>query len=125
MRPVETLLLFANLLTFFVLAVPRLRAMRWTRYLALITLLIAGAQALVEGPRDDGSDCLQPEASLAFPDLKIPGMTCTFMGPQPGGRMNITRSNTTEKSASCITSGCRAITGDASAAHRASHILAR
>jgi predicted dienelactone hydrolase len=51
MRPIETLLLLANLLTFFVLAIPLLRAVRWTGYLALITLLVAGVQVLVEGPR--------------------------------------------------------------------------
>lgn len=51
MRPIETLLLLANLLTFFILAVPPLRAVRGAGYLALIALLIAGAQALVEGPR--------------------------------------------------------------------------
>ncbi len=51
MRPIETLLLLVNLLTFFVLAIPRLRAVRWTGYVAVIELLIAGAQALVEGPR--------------------------------------------------------------------------
>lgn len=51
MRPIETLLLLANLLTFFILAVPRLRAMRWAGYSALIALLIAVAQVLVEGPR--------------------------------------------------------------------------
>jgi len=51
MRPIEFLLVLANLLTFFVLAVPRLRAARWMRYSALIALLIAGAQALIEGAR--------------------------------------------------------------------------
>jgi heat shock protein HslJ len=51
MRPIETILLLANLLTFTVLVVPRLRAVSWTGYLALIALLIAGAQALVEGLR--------------------------------------------------------------------------
>jgi predicted dienelactone hydrolase len=51
MRPIETLLLLANLVAFFVLAVPRLRAVRWTGYSALLALLIAGAQALIEGPR--------------------------------------------------------------------------
>ena len=51
MRPIETLLLLANLLTFFILAVPRLFAMRWTGYSALIALLVAVAQVLVEGPR--------------------------------------------------------------------------
>lgn len=51
MRLVEILLLLANLLTFVVVAVPLLRAARWTRYAAVIALLIAGARALVEGPR--------------------------------------------------------------------------
>ncbi len=51
MRPIETLLVLAVLLIFFVLAVPRLRAVHWTGYAALIALLIAGAQILVEGPR--------------------------------------------------------------------------
>jgi predicted dienelactone hydrolase len=51
LRPVETILLLANLLTFFILAVPRLRAMHWTGYLAPITLLVAIAQVLLEGPR--------------------------------------------------------------------------
>src|SRR5512138_2834773 len=51
MRPIEILLVLANLLTFCVLAVPRLRAARWTRYSALIALLIAGTQVLIEGFR--------------------------------------------------------------------------
>ena len=51
MRPIETLLLFANLLTFLGLAIPPLHSMFWTRYLALIALLIVIAQALVEGAR--------------------------------------------------------------------------
>src|SRR6266540_2363280 len=51
MRLVETLLLLANLLTFLVLAFPRLRAVHWTGYVVLIALLLAIAQALVEGPR--------------------------------------------------------------------------
>ncbi len=51
MRPIETLLLLANLVAFFVLAVPRFRAARWTRSAALLAPLIAGAQALLEGPR--------------------------------------------------------------------------
>ena len=51
MRPLEILLLLANLLTFLVLAVPRLHALRWTRYSAPVALLIAGVQVLVEGPR--------------------------------------------------------------------------
>lgn len=51
MRPLEILLSLANLLTFFVLVVPRLRVLRGTRYWALIGLVIAGVQALVEGAR--------------------------------------------------------------------------
>src|SRR5215217_9304372 len=51
MRPLETLLLVANLLTFFVFAVPLPRAVRWMRHLAPIALPIAVAQVLVEGPR--------------------------------------------------------------------------
>lgn len=51
MRPIEALLVLVNLLTFFVLVVPRLRAVRWTGYSALIALLVAVAQVLVEGPR--------------------------------------------------------------------------
>jgi predicted dienelactone hydrolase len=51
MRPGEILVLLVNLLTFYVLAVPQLRAKRWTRYLAPSALLSAGAQALVEGVR--------------------------------------------------------------------------
>jgi predicted dienelactone hydrolase len=51
MRPIEILLLFANLLAFFVLAVRWRLAVPWVRHLAPIALLIAGAQALVEGPR--------------------------------------------------------------------------
>src|SRR6266545_2397333 len=51
MRPIEILLLLANLLTFFVLAVPRVRAVHWTGSVVLIALLLAIAQALIEGPR--------------------------------------------------------------------------
>jgi predicted dienelactone hydrolase len=51
MRPGEILLLLANLLTFFALAVPPLRAVSWTRYAAVIALLLAISQALIEGPR--------------------------------------------------------------------------
>ena len=51
MRPLEILLALANLLTFFVLAVPRLSAVRWMGYAAVISLLIAGMQVLVEGYR--------------------------------------------------------------------------
>lgn len=51
MRPIEILLSVANLLTFFVLAFPRLHAVCWTGYVALIALLLAIAQLLIEGPR--------------------------------------------------------------------------
>jgi len=51
MRPFETLLLLANLLTLFLLAVPLPRAVRWMRHSAPIALLIAVAQVLMEGPR--------------------------------------------------------------------------
>ena len=51
MRPIETLLSLANLLTFFVLAIPLSRVVLWMRYWVLIALLIAVAQLLVEGAR--------------------------------------------------------------------------
>ncbi len=51
MRPIETLLSLANLLTCFVVAVPRLRVVFWMRYWVPIALLIAVAQVLVEGQR--------------------------------------------------------------------------
>ena len=51
MRPAETLLSLANLLTFCILAIPQLRAIHWMGYLAFITVVIAVAQMLVEGPR--------------------------------------------------------------------------
>lgn len=51
MRPIETLLILANLLTFFVLALPLPSSLRWMHYAALVTLLIAVAQVLVEGRR--------------------------------------------------------------------------
>ena len=51
MRPIETLLLLANLLTFFVLTVLLPRTVRWTGYSALIALIIAVVQVLVEGSR--------------------------------------------------------------------------
>ena len=51
MRPIESVLLLANLLAFFVLAVRLPRAVRWVRHLAPIALPIAGAQVLLEGPR--------------------------------------------------------------------------
>lgn len=51
MRPIETLLLLATLLTFFLLAVSLPRAVRWMRHSAPVALLIAVAQVLVEGSR--------------------------------------------------------------------------
>jgi predicted dienelactone hydrolase len=51
MRPIETLLLLDNLLTFFVLAVPLPGAVRWMRHSAPIAQLVTGAQLLIEGPR--------------------------------------------------------------------------
>jgi hypothetical protein len=51
MRRIETLLVLANLLAFFALALPLPQAVLWMRYLAPIALLIAGAQALAERPR--------------------------------------------------------------------------
>lgn len=51
MRPGEFLLLLTNLLTFFIPAVPRLRAVRWTRFVPPSAPLITGAQALTEGVR--------------------------------------------------------------------------
>jgi predicted dienelactone hydrolase len=51
MRSVETLLLIANLVAFFGLAVRLPFAVHWMRYSAPVALLIAGIQALVEGPR--------------------------------------------------------------------------
>jgi predicted dienelactone hydrolase len=50
MRPVETLLLIVNSLTFLLLAAPRIQAGR-PRFLAAVAAAIVGAQALVEGPR--------------------------------------------------------------------------
>ncbi|MCL4517376.1 MAG: hypothetical protein M1379_17645 [Firmicutes bacterium] len=51
MRPLEILLSLANLLTFFILVIPLLHRIRWVGYFVLITVLIAGIQFLVEGPR--------------------------------------------------------------------------
>ncbi|MBE3558099.1 MAG: hypothetical protein IMW89_02605 [Ktedonobacteraceae bacterium] len=51
MRPVEILVLCANLLSFLVLAVPRLRTMRWKGSIVLIPLALAIVQELREGPR--------------------------------------------------------------------------
>lgn len=51
MRPIEILLSFVNLLTFFVFAISLSGALFWMRYLALLALLIAVSQILMEGSR--------------------------------------------------------------------------
>lgn len=51
MRPLEAMLLLANLLTIVLLVVPLPGAVRWLRFLAAFAPLIAIAQVLVEGPR--------------------------------------------------------------------------
>ncbi len=51
MRTFEIILLLANLLTFLIHTIPQSHAMRWTGYSSIAGLLIAGAQALVEGFR--------------------------------------------------------------------------
>jgi uncharacterized membrane protein len=49
MRPLELSLVLVNLLTLGVLAVPQLHAVLWTGNVALIAVLIAIAQMIVEG----------------------------------------------------------------------------
>ncbi len=51
MRPLEVLLVVANLLTFLVFVAPGLRAIRWLGYIVFITFAVAIAQIFVEGPR--------------------------------------------------------------------------
>jgi len=51
MRPVEILLVMANIITFLVIAVPRLHAARWIGYVVFITLFLAVFQVIMEGPR--------------------------------------------------------------------------
>ncbi|GHO99482.1 carboxylic ester hydrolase [Reticulibacter mediterranei] len=51
MRPIEILLTIADLLTFLVIIIPRLRAIRWMEGIALITCSLAIFQLLIEGPR--------------------------------------------------------------------------
>lgn len=51
MRPFEVLLSLVNLLAFFSLAFRLPRAVRWMRHAAPAALPVAGAQALLEGPR--------------------------------------------------------------------------
>ena len=51
MRPVETLVLLANLLAFTGLVAPLPRAIGWMRHTAAVGLLVAGAQIVAKGPR--------------------------------------------------------------------------
>jgi predicted dienelactone hydrolase len=51
MRLLEILLVVANLVALIVLAVPLRGRARWAPYFALLPLLVAGVQVLVEGPR--------------------------------------------------------------------------
>ena len=51
MRPLEILLSFTNLMTFFLLTIPLPRGIFWIRYLAPVALLIAIIQILIEGSR--------------------------------------------------------------------------
>ena len=51
MRPIESILLIAIVLTFIILAIPRLNAKYWTSYAIPTVLLLAIIQVLVEGPR--------------------------------------------------------------------------
>jgi predicted dienelactone hydrolase len=69
----------ANLVTFFILSVPRLREIHWLGYAAPITLLIAGIQVLAEGPRWQ----LIPAYALAiiFFLIWLPGIVLPGIGP--------------------------------------------
>ena len=51
MRLFEALLSLANLLAFFALVMPTSKAIRWIRCAALLAVLIAIAQVLIEGER--------------------------------------------------------------------------
>ncbi|MBI5122821.1 carboxylic ester hydrolase [Candidatus Roizmanbacteria bacterium] len=51
MRLFEILLVLTNLLVFLGLVIPRLHALRWTGYLALIALILVFVQIFVEGSR--------------------------------------------------------------------------
>lgn len=51
MRSLEILLVAVNLVTFFTLVVPLRYRVRWMRLSAVLPLLAAGAQVVVEGPR--------------------------------------------------------------------------
>lgn len=51
MRPLEILLSLANILAFLALVVPGIHAQGWARFVPPAALLIAAAEALIEGPR--------------------------------------------------------------------------
>jgi hypothetical protein len=51
MRPLEILLLVADLVAFLLLVVPLRGRARWLRHAAPVVLPVMGAQLLVEGPR--------------------------------------------------------------------------
>ena len=51
MRPIEALLIGADLLAFLALALPLAPALLWMKYAVPAAALIGLAQALVEGPR--------------------------------------------------------------------------
>ena len=51
MRPLEVVLLLADLFAYVSVLLPKPRAPRWLRYPAFAALPIAGAQAVIEGPR--------------------------------------------------------------------------
>src|SRR5215216_1448401 len=86
MRPLEILLLVANLLAFLVIAVPLPRAVPWMRHLAPIALAIAGAQVLVEGPRWQ----MVPAYALAglFFLIRLLQTIAPVGGPAEKGRTN-------------------------------------
>lgn len=51
MRLIETLLLFANILTFLVIVIPQLHTIRWMGIVVLLPIMLAVAQVIIEGPR--------------------------------------------------------------------------
>ena len=87
MRSLETLLLMADLLTWFVWSVPRFRAVRWMRLSATVALVIAVTQVLAEGPRWQ----MVPAYSLTalFLLVSMPKNVATAGGP--AGRMRLSQ----------------------------------
>lgn len=73
MRPLEALLLLANLATFFSLAFPLLRAGRITRFLPFTALLATSAQMLLEGARWQMAPAYAVAVSLLLVSL-LPNM---------------------------------------------------